>query len=252
MLKEPLSTITIKTLLAVAIFVGVGTIIVGGGLLIGNYGKVSEPIKENIIITNNETKEEIIVEEEIKDETANWKTYQNEEFGFELKYPSQIINRIDHTKNGVSFSYWYYSKEKEIIEKAAEYMKEIPEEGVPVAYNTFTVNVVDNSFQLPIETWIQKYEHCGLRKRTDLDITTVELEKFVLDEIEGIRIKNLGTYPPGAGSVKDKIYLPKDSKIYTIAIIEEAGLFPRTSKCYEEQVNTFNKILSTFKFIEKR
>ena len=91
MLKEPLSTITIKTLLAVAIFVGVGTIIVGGGLLIGNYGKVSEPIKENIIITNNETKEEIIVEEEIKDETADWKTYRNEEYGFEMKYPDDIL-----------------------------------------------------------------------------------------------------------------------------------------------------------------
>ena len=41
MKKEPLSIITIKTLLAVIIFTGVGTIIIGGGLLIGMDGKVS-------------------------------------------------------------------------------------------------------------------------------------------------------------------------------------------------------------------
>jgi len=39
MKKEPLSLITIKTLLAVIIFTGVGTIIVGGGWLIGKQGK---------------------------------------------------------------------------------------------------------------------------------------------------------------------------------------------------------------------
>ena len=42
--KEPLSLITVKTLLAVIIFTGVGMIIVGGGWLIGKQGKVSEPI----------------------------------------------------------------------------------------------------------------------------------------------------------------------------------------------------------------
>ena len=45
MKKEPLSIITVKTLLAVIIFTGVGTIIVGGGWLIGNYEKISKPIK---------------------------------------------------------------------------------------------------------------------------------------------------------------------------------------------------------------
>ena len=45
MKKEPLSLIVIKTLLAVIIFTGVGTIIVGGGWLIGNYEKISKPIK---------------------------------------------------------------------------------------------------------------------------------------------------------------------------------------------------------------
>jgi len=44
--KEPLSLIVIKTLLAVIIFTGIGTIIIGGGLLIGERGRVlnNEPV----------------------------------------------------------------------------------------------------------------------------------------------------------------------------------------------------------------
>ena len=62
--KEPLSIIVVKTLLAVIIFAGVGTIIIGGGLLIGEQGKISEPAKPS------QKQSTEIVEEEIKDETA--------------------------------------------------------------------------------------------------------------------------------------------------------------------------------------
>ena len=340
--KKLLSIITIKTLLIALIFAGAGIIIIGGGLLIGERGKLSDNrlpeqiIKEEqkeeldikigsaevdneinvtaiqksadeghqpwrlnpdlVLLTvksygftdkdlNNidfgnayyesgkkiyriqhktdfylitltqpatgENKIWIISKIEIsEDETADWQIYRNEEYGFEVKYPLQT-ERVDYTKNGASFFYPCYSKEKEVIEKAAEYMKEIPEEGVPIMYNTFMVKAVDNSSQLSIKTWIQKYEHCGIHKGIELDITTVELEEFIFDGIKGIRIKNLGVCPPGAGIVRDKIYLPKDSKIYTIAIIEEAGLFPWGLECHEEQKNHFNQIVSSFKFIEK-
>jgi len=81
--KESLSIITIKTLLAVIIFTGVGTIIVGGGLLIADYRKVSEPTK----LSQEQPTE--IIKEEIKDETADWQVYRNEEYGFEVKYPEK-------------------------------------------------------------------------------------------------------------------------------------------------------------------
>jgi len=64
MKKEPLSIIVVKTLLAVIIFTGVGTIIVGGGWLIGKQGKVSEPIqqqpatKDEVTITTDKTEYE--------------------------------------------------------------------------------------------------------------------------------------------------------------------------------------------------
>ena len=44
--KEPLSIMTVKTLLAVIIFTGVGTIIIGGGLLIGEQSVISLPLSD--------------------------------------------------------------------------------------------------------------------------------------------------------------------------------------------------------------
>ncbi len=59
MKKEPLSIMTVKTLLAVVIFVGIGTIIISGGYLIGDYyknkvdNKVVKQIPEKEFCTDN-------------------------------------------------------------------------------------------------------------------------------------------------------------------------------------------------------
>ena len=47
--KESLQTITVKTLLAVLLFAGMGTIIIGGGYIIGEYGKISNNQTNNKI-----------------------------------------------------------------------------------------------------------------------------------------------------------------------------------------------------------
>ncbi len=85
MKKEPLSVMTVKTLLAVIIFTGMGTIVIGGAWLIGKQGEISKPAKPS-----QEQPAEII-KEEIKDEITDWQTYRNGEYGFEFKYPEGWI-----------------------------------------------------------------------------------------------------------------------------------------------------------------
>jgi hypothetical protein len=53
------------------------------------YRCIVPEVKWRCVCENNTcaVKEKEVIEEVIKDETANWKTYKNEEYGFEFKYP---------------------------------------------------------------------------------------------------------------------------------------------------------------------
>ena len=67
--KEPLSIITVKTLLAVIIFTGIGTIIVGGGWLIGEHyknkanDKIVKPVDQEMgdFTEDEENKKELVI-----------------------------------------------------------------------------------------------------------------------------------------------------------------------------------------------
>jgi len=48
---------------------------------------------------NNSEEDDVEIIEDVKDETADWKTYQNEEYGFEMKYPkgwSYVVNNYEN------------------------------------------------------------------------------------------------------------------------------------------------------------
>ncbi len=54
--------------------------------------------------TNTNNSDEKLIESDLTHTTAtsNWKTYSNEEYGFEFKYPPELQfkqNKINHTKN---------------------------------------------------------------------------------------------------------------------------------------------------------
>jgi len=66
---------------AVMVFFTIGLLV---WVVINSYLSAREKIQK---IQQGNIKEEAVLEEVIKDETADWQTYRNEEYGFEMKYP---------------------------------------------------------------------------------------------------------------------------------------------------------------------
>jgi len=77
--------------------------------------------------------------EKIEDETANWKTYRNEEYGFEIKYPE-----------GESIGY----------EGKTEYVIQ----SFKIDFGSFLITIWENSQKLPIRDYFIEESACVLNK----------------------------------------------------------------------------------------
>lgn len=88
---KPLGAPMAKLVLAVAIIVSLGA-------LLGAAGYFWTMPKSEVVINNGIEKEEAQDEKIIEDETADWQTYKNEEYGFEFKYPTDWFIYSDRTE----------------------------------------------------------------------------------------------------------------------------------------------------------
>jgi len=190
----------ISTLIGILIIVLIA-IIIGGGILV--WWRLEMP-KEEVKIPQVKTPKE-----EAKDETADWKTYQNEEYGFEFRYPSNI------EKLGLV-------KLKEILASAK------------------------------ISTSSEKYENCefiipGIHK-------TAKGEKRKIGEINFCVLPK-EDHGPGTISVDYTFIGNLNGKYFTV---ELSGTYPSEGWCkglpckdFSWVKETFEKMLSTFRFAEK-
>ena len=148
----------------------------------------------------------------LKDETANWKTYQNEEFGYEIKYPKDWTYKEDSPPRLVSFDSAFKDK------------------------GVFLIIVHDNKEELPLLEFLDKQysEGIGISPPT-------EEHMVIIDSHSAVRY----SYPsyPIDPSFIEKVYFANDDKVYEIK-----------RESYENdsnfQLENFNQILSTFKFLK--
>lgn len=161
-----------------------------------------------------------------EDETADWKTYRDEEYGFEFKYPA-VFDKFEDCK---------LREEDNVISVGSRFVIFISNaEGLSLLeYVTEEREEVlrEQKWPSPEESWYQ--------------------ENIRVGDIEGIKV--LHFHGP---RYSEMIYLLKDNKIYEIAFTAgipcldhyvEKGLLGENEIYYEAEI--FEQIPFTFRFLE--
>ena len=150
--------------------------------------------------------------EPVPSETAGWKTYTNNEYGFEIKYPNDWS--VDKT-TVMSYIYCDYPKRNSM-----------PCEGlVGVGIGAPGPSIKIEYEKISLDNFVKEYNDSGLK--------ITNQEKFVLGGIEGTKL--IGTTEIGLD--KTIIFVIKNNISYIISFTEIAEVIQY-------------KIISTFKFIK--
>ena len=160
-------------------------------------------IDDDISIVENDDNSEIDI--------SDWKTYQNEEFGFEIKHPEnwEVTTGEDES--------WH----KDVFYITGHSIKD-------PFYAPIAITVRSNEKRLSIKEWYQEYYPNG-------DVSRLQEVKF--DKTNGMR--KLSLWSDGL----DGFYFSNKDKIYSVSIMD-------LQENAENQIMMNEKLLSTFKFIE--
>jgi hypothetical protein len=152
----------------------------------------------------------------IEEETTNWKTYRNDEYGFEIRYPENLS--VKEYKNGL----W----RGEIVPLLIDFLGAIDEKGV-----NFVIVVRKVSEKNSLSALKEKF------KSLKPNAVVPEMEEIKIDEHSALRWRD--------GYTKlDSYFTEKGNEFYEFAITEG----PRIGA--EEKNKRFLQIISTFRFLK--
>ncbi len=161
---------------------------------------------------------------EVKDETANWKTYRNEEYGFEVKYPKEYDQNI-RCKLGMT-----YFEERLVGISLAE------------GYNFGISPKTGDDLSEKVNNFIKE----NIEKQ---DGKVVSKESINFGNYKGIKV----AYHDKWGMYVEDIFVIKGNWLFTMNLYDD----PQIHFCADlinqgfTSKDVFNQILSTFKFISQ-
>ncbi len=192
-------------------------ILVGGGILAWQYWAVPKEEMPEV-----KTPEEII-----EDETADWDTYRNEEYGFEIKYPPNVFITSETEREDGAFIIGFCPSDYLMSWKVSE-----------EPCNCGSLAILPNVKRLSVEEFLE-----DLYDFYDLKFEEIETRHGII-ALKLASEQSLEYYekPLGGGLVYHYWFVGTPKWIFTTSHTQDCGI--------EDWGITPEQFLSTFRFLE--
>ncbi len=219
---KPLGASMAKLVLVVAIIVSLGAV--------AGYLAMNKPVK----VSQQQISPATEPAKSVEDETADWKTYRNEEYGYEVKYPKiASLDYTDSEKTQPLFDVFF------------------------IVVETTTYSNINDWF----ENWRQEVEHPIDYEGVERKPKVISVEDILIqgNPAKKIWIKELPLTDTIVAIIKNNylykiVYTGsyKTSDLYTSDLEGATEVDPETKsrELVGEYRSIFNQMLSTFKFLD--